>query len=151
MQTQSSPSPWEITYASSYRHCVTARLTMYWCLLCSSCASSRSLVVVRVSLTQRELVTVLLLVSAGHEEHNRTVSMSGNRESVNRVFFLLVGEKALKIETLFWLPEKLRSTWLLSAFISEHSIDASRRGSRYPDSPVVCIHSLNLPEDAECK
>lgn len=39
-----------------------------------------------MSLTQHELVTVLLLVSVGHEEHNRTVSMSRNRESVNRGF-----------------------------------------------------------------
>lgn len=76
--------------------------------------------------------------------------MSEYKESVNRDF-LPMGEKVLKIETLYCMPEKLTLARLLSAFILEHNIDASCRGIRYLDSPVVFIYSQNSLEDAECK
>lgn len=67
------------------------------------------LVVVLVSLTQCELVAVLLLVSAGHEERNRTVSTSRNRESVNRdCFFSTCGRESVKDRDIVLTSRKVK-------------------------------------------
>lgn len=65
--------------------------------------------------------------------------------------FLLIAEKELQIKTLHWVLGKLRLTRQLSAFVLEHSIDASFRGIWYLDSLVLFIHSLHWLEHADCK